>query len=419
MANRRQFLRRSVAIATAGAFAGCTGQESDQTPTTEPTGTKTSSANSSDTIKIGSLHPLAPPLTQLATQGKKGVEVTVEQINKAGGIDGRQVELITENTEGDPQTALQKAKRLVEQENVDMLYGAIVSSSALAITEYANQQNVAYFTNASADPLTGPKCQQSTFVLNPSEAMRAGAMAPVMVERSGAKGWIHIYDFAWGYSVDKAFTAALEAQDANVDIQDVTKSPLSETDFSNSISQIASADIDWLLLGLGGTGLSTFLKQAAQYGLKDQVDIYGPEAVQSARRDAAADIKGMVTHGRYSSTYDTEPNKVFVEAFTDKHDLPPTQNSKDGWEGVNLYKAAVEENGSTAFDDVVSATEKIEIDSLMGPLSMRACDHRCQRPIHVAEVGEPDEYDIPAFDFIESLPAENVMPACEETGCNL
>jgi branched-chain amino acid transport system substrate-binding protein len=256
-------------------------------------------------------------------------------------------------------------------------------------------------------------------VLNPSEAMRANAMAPTMVDRSGSKGWIHIYDFAWGYSVEKSFKAALSGLDANSDIKNVTKSSLSATDFSNAITQIANADIDWLLLGVGGSGLSTFLKQAQQYGLKDKVDIYGPEAVQSARRDAGDAITGMISHGRYGPSYDTKPNKQFVEAFTAKHDLPPNQTAKDAWESVHLYKRAVEEAGSTAFEDVVAATEEGQIDSLMGPLGMRACDHRCKRPIHVAEVGEPDEYGIPAFEIMESVPSEKTMPSCEQTGCTL
>ena len=437
MASRRRFLKRSAAVASLAALAGCTGDGTgdgagDGNSNGDGNGgdggsdgdgnggtTTGNTTTAGDTLTIGSLHPLAPPLTQMATQERRGIQVAVEQINEAGGIDGKQVRLITDNSEANPETTLQKAKRLVEQENADMLFGAIVSSSALALTEYANAQKVPYFTNASADPLTGEKCQRSTFVLNPSEAMRANAMAPMMLERSGSKGWIHIYDFAWGYSVEGAFKAAMSGLDANANIQNVTKSPLTATDFSNAISQIASADIDWLLLGVGGSGLSTFLKQAQQYGLKDKVDIYGPEAVQSARRDAGDAITGMISHGRYSPTYDTEPNKAFVKAFTAKHDLPPNQTAKDAWEAVHLYKAAVEQAGSTEFDAVVSATEDLELDSLMGSLSMRACDHRCKRPIHIAEVGQPDEYGIPAFDIMESVPGEDVMPSCEQTGCQL
>jgi branched-chain amino acid transport system substrate-binding protein len=355
----------------------------------------------------------------MATQERRGIRVAVDQLNANGGIDGRQVDLITDNTESNPETALQKAKRLVEQEGADMLFGAIVSSSALAVTEYANSQEVPYYTNASADPLTGENCKRSTFVLNPSELMRANMMAPTMIERSGTTGWIHIYDFAWGYSIQSAFDQVFPQMDADVTVENVTRSPLTATDFSNSISQIASADLDWVLLGIGGAGLSTFLKQAAQFDLQSQVDIYGPEAVQSARRDAGDAIRGMYTHGRYTHTFDTEPNAAFVEAFTAENDLPPNQTAKDAWEAVNLYKAAVEETGSTAFEDVVSATEDLEIDSLMGSLGMRGCDHRCIRPMHVAQVGEDDEFGIPAFDIVETVPGEDTMPACEDTGCQL
>jgi branched-chain amino acid transport system substrate-binding protein len=126
----------------------------------------------------------------------------------------------------------------------------------------------------------------------------------------------------------------------------------------------------------------------------------------------------MITHGRYSPHYDTEPNNAFVEAFTEEHELPPNQNAKDAWEGIHFYKAAVEENGSTSFGDVTSAAEEVTIDSLMGSLSMRDCDHRCVRPMHVAEVGENDEWGVPRFNILETVPAEQVMESCEQTTCS-
>jgi len=420
--SRRQYLKSSAALASLAAVAGCTGDGDDGSGgNDEGNGNSSSGGNTESgggTIKVGALFPLAPPLQQLATQGKRGMQITTEQINNNGGIDGNDVEVIYENTQADPSTGIQKARRLVENENVDMLYGGIVSSTALAVTEYASRRNVPYFTNASADPLTGEKCQKSTFVLNPSEAMRGRAIAPKILERSGSKGWIHIFDYAWGESVNRAWSAALEAQDQSVNIVDTTRSPLTATDFSDSITQIASADVDWAILGVGGAALTAFLKQASQYGLQDSVDLYGPEAVQSARRDSGDAIRGMVTHGRYSPHYDTEPNNTFVQAFTDEHELPPNQNAKDAWEGLHLYKAAVEENGSKSFGDVTSAAEEVTIDSLMGPLSMRDCDHRCVRPMHVAEGGENDEWGIPRFDILETVPAEQVMESCDETTCS-
>ena len=424
MVSRRQFLKGSAAAAALGTLAGCTGGGGGRgTPGsgsgngTTGSGTNGSTGGGSDTITVGSLHALAPPLTQLAKQERQGMRVAVEGINNAGGIGGRQVELVTENTQANPETGLQKARRLVESENADMLYGAIVSSTALAVTEYANQQQVPFFTNASANSLTGADCQRSTFVLNPSEVMRANAMAPTMVERSGTTGWMHIYDYSFGYSVRDGFRSALDGLDTDTTVRNVTTSPLQETDFSNAISQIVSADVDWVVLGIGGAGLATFLTQGQDFGLQEQVDVYGPEAVQSARRDAGDAIIGMITHGRYSPTYDSEPNSRFVNAYTQQYDGPPNQLSKDAWEGVHVFKAAVEEAGSTAFGDVVSAAEGVEIDSLMGSLSMRACDHRCVRPMYVSRVGQPDQYGFPLFESVETVLGLDVMRSCEQTGC--
>jgi branched-chain amino acid transport system substrate-binding protein len=116
--------------------------------------------------------------------------------------------------------------------------------------------------------------------------------------------------------------------------------------------------------------------------------------------------------------YDSDLNRRFVESFMNEYDRVPNQFAKDTWEAVHLYKKAVEQAGTTDFDPVVSAIEEVEIEGPVGPLSIRDCDHRCERPIHVGEVVDSEEYGEPVSEILRTVDGTTAMPPCEEMGCS-
>jgi len=471
---RRQFIKSGVFGAVAVVLAGCTGGSSDggssggetngssddtetadststtdtgsesseNEPTTGPGDTEgsgttadgtdtTSGTNGSSTatdagsgdlgdgpIKIGSLHALAPPLAEPAEQERRGMRLAVRQVNEAGGIAGRQVEASYDNTNADPKTALEKARNLVSGEGVSMLYGATLGPSALSISGYTTEQQVPYFHAASLNALSRADCSKSTFNLNVDEAMRSKAIVPTILDRTGGDGWLQVFDIPWGQNIQNGMDRALSDLDTDSQVVNTTVSGLQETDFSNVISQIASSDADWVYIGMGGGGLSAFLKQADQFNLRDQVDLYGASAGQPARQAAGSAITGLIAHSRYTPLYESDVNKRFREAFMAEYDVPPNQFAKDAWEALHLYKAAVEEVGTTDYEAVVGGIEEAEIEGPMGPVSMRACDHRVLRPIHIGEIIDSDQYEAPVAEVIETIDGTETTIPCEETGCS-
>jgi len=396
-----------------GSDGETTGDGGDGSDGSDGSGTTTTSDD--EAIHIGSLHALAPPLTASAEQERRGVQLAAKQINEAGGIDGRSIELTHENTNADPKTATEKAERLVSGQGVSMLYGADLSPSGMSIAQYSNQQEVPYFTAVSSIALTGERCQKSTFMLNVDELVRGGAMMPTILDRSGSNGWVHIYDFAWGQDIRTGIEAALEGTDAG--LENVTSSELGATDFSNVVSQISSANPDWAYVGLGGGGLVAFLKQAKQFGLRDQVDLYGPAAGQPTRQAAGDSMLGFVAHSRFTPLYDSDVNSQFIDSFRSEFDRMPNDLAKDAWEALYLYKAAVESAGTTAFDEVTAALEEAQIEGPVGDVAFRACDHACERPLHVAEMVNSEEYGNPVGEIITSVDSQSSMRPCNETGC--
>lgn len=399
--------------------AESTADETDTASGTNDSSTAADTGGSGDgPIKIGSLHALAPPLSEPAEQERRGMRLAVRQVNETGGIAGRQVEASYDNTNADPKTALEKARKLVSGEGVSMLYGATLGPSALSISGYTAEQGVPYFHAASLNSLSREDCSKSTFNLNLDEAMRSQAIVPTILDRTGGNGWLQVYDIPWGQNIQNGMDRALSDLDTDSQVVDTTVTSLQETDFSNVISQIASSNADWVYIGMGGGGLSAFLKQADQFNLRDQVDLYGASAGQPARRASRAAIVGFVAHSRYTPLYESPTNKRFRESFMAEYDVPPNQFAKDAWEALHLYKAAVEEVGTTNYEAVIGGIEEVEIEGPMGPVSMRACDHRVLRPVHIGEIIDSDGYEAPVAEVIETIDGAETTIPCEETGCS-
>jgi branched-chain amino acid transport system substrate-binding protein len=430
-------MRRRTFISVAGstglvALAGCSGGDGDGDgdggsdgsggTDTENGATETDSGpGGGKPITIGSLHALAPPITAAAEQERRGMRLAVKRINQDGGINGRPVEAVYESTNADPKTAAEKAGRVMSAEGASMVWGGQLGASALAISKLTEEQQVPYFTIASLNSLSRADCKKSMFLLNADEVMRTNAMLPVIEERtgSGTQGWLHIFDFSWGYDVRDSMRSVLNSGDYDLELPEsnVTSSPLTATDYSDVISQMSSANPDWAYIGLGGGGLLAFLKQAQQFGLQDRVDLYGPSAGQTVRKPAGDAIVGFVAHTRYTPLYDSDRNREFLSAFREEYDRTPNQFAKDTWETLHLYKAAVEQAGTTDFAEVVSALEDVEIEGPVGPVSFRACDHRVIRQLLISELVNSEEFQEPVGRIISNVDGESTMTPCEEMGC--
>jgi len=126
---------------------------------------------------------------------------------------------------------------------------------------------------------------------------------------------------------------------------------------------------------------------------------------------------GFVAHSRYTPLYESSVNTEFINSFRSEYDTMPNDLAKDAWETLYLYKEAVESAGTTEFDEVTAALEEAEIEGPVGNISFRACDHACDRPIHVAEMVNSEEHGNPVGEILRSIDSRSVMRPCEETGC--
>jgi branched-chain amino acid transport system substrate-binding protein len=234
------------------------------------------SARAEQNIKYGFNDPLTGTYAALGKNEQHGVEYAIEQINKKGGILGRQVELFSEDsTSGDVGTAVQKARKLIDRDKVDFLLGNVNSAMALALGQVSNEAKLLHVvTGGHTDAVTGKDCHWNVFRVCNTTQMEANAVATNLIK--AGKKWYYITpDYAFGHTLQAGLERACTRLGGSKVGGDLV--PLSSTDFSSYLIKAQAASPDVIIFLLAGDDMVNALKQAVQFGLDKQFFIAGAQ----------------------------------------------------------------------------------------------------------------------------------------------
>src|SRR4051794_36495553 len=166
-----------------------------------------------DVIKIGHLTPRTGFLGPLGDYAVMGIQLAADEINGAGGVNGRKIELVLEDSVN-PQTASAKAERLIERDKVAMLIGEISSASGLAIGQVAKRTKTVFInTGCNSDALRGSDCNQYMFHIEGANSMYVQAVAQYLLKENLVKGkkWYSLTaDYAFGHDLLKVAKMFME-----------------------------------------------------------------------------------------------------------------------------------------------------------------------------------------------------------------
>jgi branched-chain amino acid transport system substrate-binding protein len=209
-------------------------------------------ARAADTVKIGLDNPLTGTYAAVGKNELSGCELAIEQINAKGGILGRQAELLVEDsTSGDAGTAVQKARKLIERDNVNFLVGNVNSGLSLAMAGVSSEKGVFHIVpGGHTDAVTGASCHWNVFRICNTTQMEANAVAPTLIKDFGKKWYYITPDYAFGHTLQagqERASAPLGGVKVGGDL-----TPLGTTDFSSYLIKAQSANPDviiFLVLG--------------------------------------------------------------------------------------------------------------------------------------------------------------------------
>jgi branched-chain amino acid transport system substrate-binding protein len=373
------------------------------------------------------LTPRTGFLGQVGEYGFKGATLAVEELNAAGGILGRKIDLIAEDSVN-PSTAVTKAQKLIERDKVLCMLGEVSSASGLAIAEQARRGKIVYLnTGCNSDELRGKSCNRYMFHVEGSNTMYTKTIGHWQKAKNmikGARWYFLTADYAFGHDLYRVSSRFL-AENGGVNLgNDMV--PTNTSDYSAYILKIRQAKPDFVYLNLAGVDQTTFLKQYREYNLSYPL----AGGVMDTVPFWAAGIDALSGHWQSLWFHGlTVPSAVaFTKRFSEKFGGPPDNQAWGDYTAVRILAQSMNEIKSTDSEKIITHLEKgASFDVLKArKASFRPWDHQLLQEMYVVVVKDKakmkDKWDI--FDLVETVPGpgeslEMIQPTQQENPCTL
>lgn len=369
-------------------------------------------AMAADPIRIGDMNSYTS-LPAFSIPYRKGWQLAVEEINAAGGVLGRPLEVVSRDDGGKPADAVTVANELVSRERVEVLAGTLLSHVGLAVADFANQRRIVFI---AAEPLTDAlawsKGNPYTFRLRPGTYVQA-AMLAEQAAKLPAKRWATVApNYEYGKSAVEAFKALLKERRPDVEFIGEQWPALFKIDAGATTQALARLEPDAIFNVLFGSDLAQFVREGQTRGLFEGRPVASvlsgePEWIDPLKDEAP---KGWIVTGYPWYALETPEHQVFRKAYMDKFDDYPRLGSVVGYATFKLIAKAIEKAGGTDADKLAAALRGLELETPLGPIEMRAADQQSTMGTFVGTLtvgdGMPRMVDWHYHDGKEYLPSE-------------
>jgi branched-chain amino acid transport system substrate-binding protein len=364
------------------------------------------------TIRVGELNSYKAQPAFLEPY-KKGLDLAVEEVNAAGGVLGKKLELISRDDGGNPGDAVRVAEELVTRESLNAIAGTFLSNVGLAVTEFAGKNKVFFL---AAEPLTDKITWQNgnkyTFRLRASTYMQVAMLMPDIVAAK-KKRWALVYpNFEYGQASAAAFKELLKSKQPDVEFVTEQAPPLGKVDAGAVVQAIDDAKPDAIFNVLFGADLAKFVREGNTRGVfKDRFVaslLSGePEYLDPLKDEAPV---GWVVTGYPWYAITTPEHKAFLAAYQKRFNDYPRLGSVVGYVIVKSLAAGIAKAGSTDTEKLTAAFSGLKVDGPFGPFSYRAIDHQATMGAYVGKTavkdGKPIMIDFKYVDGGAVLPSD-------------
>ncbi len=380
-----------------------------------------------NTIKIGHLTPLTGFLGALGEYAVQGIKMAAEEINASGGLLGRQIELISEDSVN-PQTASTKAQRMIEQNKVQVLMGEINSASALTISQVAARNKILFMSiGARSDALRGKDCNRYTFHVDIPVTVMVNAAGEALLREGLVKGkkvYALTSDYLFGHDLSRQAKRFFSANGGTVIGDELVPTDL--TDFSPQLLKIRQARPDLVATNLGGNQVTNFVKQYAEFGL--QFPVAGFNLNTADAWAAGEGNLGGIWPTVWHHELKTPGSLAFVQKFTQKYGRIPENHAWIEYVSLMMLAQAIRETKSVDTDKLIAYFEsEAQFDVLKARKAyFRSWDHQLMQeayPFTVKPKGQAkNKQDFLLFgDAVPAAgePLEKLAPPKSESLCKM
>jgi branched-chain amino acid transport system substrate-binding protein len=375
-------------------------------------------------IRIGLVTPLTGPYAALGRNEQLGAEYAVEQLNAAGGILGRPVELLVEDsTSGEISVAVRQTAKLIGHDKVSFMLGNVNSALSLAMSQKTNELKTLHIvTGGHVDALTGAECHWNVFRTCSTTRMEANAVATALIKKYGRKWYYITPDYSFGHGLQAGLEQAAAGLGGSTLGAELV--PLGTTDFSAALARAETARPDVLILLVAGDDSVNALKQAAQRGLYRKLHIAGALQELEVLDDLPPEARiGSWVFEWYWNQPDMAPVAAFADGIAKKTGKMPTARTWFGF--VAAMSCGLIANQEQTLDAVRLARALAgfklppEVALTPGEPFYRAEDHQLIAPLFVGEAqakgGAPEDL----FKVATVVEGAVAAPPPAKTGCRM
>lgn len=345
-----------------------------------------------DTIKIGELNSYKSQPAFLGPY-KNGMDLALDEINKAGGINGKQLKLVIRDDNANTGDAVRAADDLLVSDKVDVLMGTFLSNVGLAVSDYAEHKKRFFLASEPlTDKIVWKDGNRYTYRLRASTYMQVAMLVPEAVKMH-KKRWVIVYpNYEYGQSAAETFKDLMKKAQPDVEFVAEQATPLGKIDAANVVQALADAKPDAMFNVLFATDLAKFVRAGTQRNFFKGLSVVSLLTGEPEYLDPLGDETpvGWVVTGYPWYAIDTPEHKAFLKAYEDKYHDYPRLGTIVGYTAIKSLAAGMKKAGSTDTDALIKAFAGLKVDMPFGPITYRAIDHQSTMGAYVGTLAKKD-----------------------------
>ena len=384
--NRRKFLKNSAVVAGTAAAATITDFPYFFVR-------KYAKAAEGDTIKVGILHSLSGTIAIIERSLHNAELLAIDEINAAGGVNGKMIEPVIEDPQSMVQVFSEKAKKLLLEDQVVAVLGCYTSASRQSVLPVFEQHNgvLLYPTLYEAQ-----ECSKNCFYTGCVPNQQLDDFVPWLIENVGPKFYMIGSNYIYPKETNREVKALLKAHGG----EDVGEeyAPLGHTEFSTNINKIAAKKPDVVFSDLVGDSVVAFYKQFRQFGITADDIIIGTPITTEQETQAMGpeNCLGHLTSFNYFQSVDTPENHKFVEAYKAKFGKDEVTNAvmEAAYFQTHMLAQAIEKSGTEADALIFEGLPGQEYTAPGGKVKIDEKNHHTWLWPKIGRANEEGQFDI-------------------------
>jgi urea transport system substrate-binding protein len=364
-----------------------------------------------DTIKVASIHDASGVLDILGKPMSQMVKMAVDEINSEGGLLGKQVELVSYDTQSNNQLYGQYATEAATRDQVAAVFGAVTSASREIIRPILRRYKTLFFYSTQYE---GGVCDRNIFCLGTTPGQKTVKIVPYAMKKFGKRVYTVAADYNFGHIVSKWHEKV--AKDNGGSFEGVEFFPLEQTDFGATLKKIQSIKPDLVMADLVGSNHIGFFRQWAAAGMVGRIGlastIFGTGNEQLFTNPS--EHNGILTSACYFPEIDSAKNKAFVAnaaKATGSDRSPINELPAMSYYAPKLWAEAVKKANSFDRDAVIAALETNL--AYAGPGGSVTVDGKCHHVSHDIYIAEARDHGFNILERFENLPPSDTASVCD------